>query len=540
VRDNPRINAAGFLDSNRAAAVLLALPLVWMVVANLPLALRDSIFPFDSALIAANGGLFAALFADLGSFAAAPVDWLWAYYDQYPALSVRRHPPLFGFVAGIVYSITGVSTVAAKVTVLMFGLIFATGVFATAKRYFGSFLLASVTTVLVVITQETAIHFYSVWLDIPSLSFAIWVFYFYLGRLQGDRSLRNILCMVGFAVLALYTYQPTILLLAGLFLHMVLREWRTLFTDGRMLGGAAALILLMLPLLAFTLYFAQDNLQVTTGQIPEEWQEFASPDYADWMIRDRLSAAYWLEYGRMLLKAYPVQLAGALLWLLLLAKRRPVSAETLMAACFAITYIGFSWLIVKGHRYTLYMMLPATFLTVSAIRDISAVWLTDKTRMVLITGGAVMTLAVGQAALVPAYVPYTYLSGMGKPIADIFAANSSPTILYSGRADAAFVLYARSADTDRQVSLHRASVQVTEPGEIASYIRNQDIDVIVLEVDNPGYDTLDVIDEFRDTILTYIASSNEFELASEYRLPYGVYTPEGEVLLRVYQQAPSR
>ena len=119
---------ASFTSSAQARAVLILVPLIWIVVAALPEILRDRIYPFDSALIAANGALFHSLFAEIGAFMMAPADWLWDYYEQYPALSVRRHPPLFGFMAGLVYSVVGVSAVSAKLTVMLFGIGFAIGV----------------------------------------------------------------------------------------------------------------------------------------------------------------------------------------------------------------------------------------------------------------------------------------------------------------------------------------------------------------------------------------------------------------------------
>ena len=242
-------------------AALLAFPLLWLLVVSLPEVMRDSIFPFDSALIAANGALFERLFSEFGSFIKAPVDWLWSYYDQYPALSVRRHPPLFGFVAGIVYSMVGSSTIAAKLTVMLFGMGFATGVFFVARRMFGGDLPAAAATLLVVSTPQIALHFRSVWLDVPSLAFAIWAIYFYLARLDGDESIRNVLYIVVFTVLSLYTYQPVVVLLAGVFAHLLLREWRTIYKDRGMWVGTGVLIALMLPLIAFTVYFATDNLR---------------------------------------------------------------------------------------------------------------------------------------------------------------------------------------------------------------------------------------------------------------------------------------
>ncbi len=523
-----------FLESRRADVLFLGLPLLWLLVATLPEVMKDRIFPFDSALIAANGALFEAMFSEFARFLDAPVDWLWAYYDQYPALSVRRHPPLFGFVAGIVYSIAGVSTFSAKLTVMLFGLLFACGSYFVARRLFGNRYLAFCVTLLLVATPQIGIHFFSVWLDVPSLAFAIWVFYFYLARLQGDESLKNVLGMVIFAVLTLYTYQPTVVLLAGVFVHLLAREWRTIYRDRAILTGAGLLVLLMLPLAAFTLYFAQDNLQITTGEIPAEWQEFASPTYADWMVRDKLSIGYWTAYARMILAACPLQAAGILLWLLLRPFRKPAAGDVLMFVCLVVTYLVFSWLLVKGHRYTLYMVIPASFLTVSAVRDSVAFLRRDAAVTTLAASAVLVFCTLLQSVTVSAYAPYTYLSGVDAPVDEILSEDPDAVIFYSGRNDAAFVFYARSRDTQRTARVHRASVQLTDPAALAEYVAGEKIDYIVVEVENRGYDTLEVIDRFRDAILDYVARTPEFELRSAHRLPYGFDEARGNVILNVY------
>ena len=522
------------LQSKKVRFLLLAIPLAWLLAVSIPEVLRDRIFPFDSALIAANGALFQKMFADFAVFIGAPVDWLWGYYEQYPALSVRRHPPLYGFVAGIVYSITGVSTMSAKLTVMLFGLLFASGVFVVARRLTGNYLLASAVTLLVVATPQIAIHFRSVWLDIPSLAFAIWVFHFYLLRLDGNTSTRNVLGMVVFATLALYTYQPTIVLLSGVFLHWLLLEYRTIYKDSSALIGAAVLVVLMLPLVAFTLLLAPDNLQITTGEIPEVWKEFDSPTYAQWMVTDKLSIAYWIVYMKMILASAPLQFFGVGLWMLLRTYRKPSSRETLMFVCFVVTYIGFSWLIVKGHRYTLYMMIPASFLTVAAVRDLLQRITGEAAKTAWLGGGGMLVLAALQGIFASPYVPYSKLSGMQDPVAFLLDAQPESTVLYSGRNDAAFVFYVRSLDEQRAVHIHRASVQLPDPGGLEDYVAAEDIDYIFVEIENDGYDTLEIIDAFRDTILGYVQETGNFELLAEFQLPYGAYDAEGNALMYVY------
>lgn len=515
-------------------ALLFALPIVWMLTVGIPETLKDRIFPFDSALIAANGALFERLFSEFDTFFRMPLDWLWSYYDQYPALSVRRHPPLFGIVAGIVYSFIGVSTISAKITVMLFGLLFACGVFVVARRLFSDWLLASAATLLIVATPQIGIHFESVWLDIPSLAFAIWAIHFYLLRQDGNKTLGNVIWMVVFSVLALYTYQPTIVLLCGLFLHVLFSELSTIYKDREILVGAGILIVLMLPLAVFTLLIAPDNLQITTGEIPDQWQEFSSPTYASWLVTDKLSLAYWTQYLQMISASYPVQLFGICLWVVLLAFRRPSSGEVMFMICLVVTYFGFSWLLVKGHRYTLYMMIPASYLTIAALRDSIELIARDSRKVVFYAGSIGLFLAVLQGVFVSAYAPYTKISGMSEPVSFILAKNKRAKIFYSGRCDAAFVFYTRSLDPGGFASVRRASVQLTIPNDLREYVESENVDFVVVELENKGYDSLEITDDFRNATMAYLRDTESFMFLAEYHLPYGAYDNEGSVLLHVY------
>ena len=530
---------SAFTHSKKSRYLFVAIPLLWLLATSMPEVLRDRIYPFDSALIAANGGLFERLFAEFGAFLEAPSDWMWAYYDQYPAMSVRRHPPLFGFVSGIVYTATGVSASAAKFTVMLFACVFAVGCYAVSRRMLSEPLFACLATLLIIATPEVAMHFHTVWLDVPALAFAIWVIYFYVARLDGDTSLRNALLLAGFAVLALYTYQPVIVLLAGVFLHLLAREHRMIFRDRSVLIAAAGMIVAMLPLVVFTLYFARDNLLATTGEIPTQWKEFDSDTYAGWMNRNKLSLAYWTEYARYLLQCAPLQIAGMFLWSVLRLWRRPKSAEVMLLICFLVTYIGFSWLPVKGHRYVLYMVLPASILSVMAVRDLATLVLADGRSATAAAAAALLACTVLQFGLVPPYAPYLYMSGFDKPITRILEGKPDANILYSGRNDAAFVFFTRANDEAGLVTVHRASVQLTNPRDLAAYIEKNDIHYVVIEIDNPGFDSLEIIEEFRVAIIDYVSADAGFAAAGAYRLPLGVSEVVHYVSVEVYERSPA-
>ena len=71
----------------------------------LPDVTNSRIVHYDDVLFAHNGIFFQTAFQELGQLLKAPGQWMWDYYNQYPALAIRRHPPVFSLVESIVFSI---------------------------------------------------------------------------------------------------------------------------------------------------------------------------------------------------------------------------------------------------------------------------------------------------------------------------------------------------------------------------------------------------------------------------------------------------
>src|SRR5262245_43786541 len=90
---------------------------------------QERFFPSDSALYAANGAFFLTAFQEAGNVVKDPRGWAYAYYEQYPAVSVRRHPPVFGLAESLVYSFTGVSIFGANLTICLFAIVFVLGMY---------------------------------------------------------------------------------------------------------------------------------------------------------------------------------------------------------------------------------------------------------------------------------------------------------------------------------------------------------------------------------------------------------------------------
>lgn len=490
--------------------LLLLVLLGWVIAYSAPELKQDRIEPYDSSSYASNGALFLSLAADFSRFLQAPIDWLFAYYHQYPAVGVRRHPPLFGIVEAGVYSWTGVSVFGANLTILLFWLVFTVGVYAMAAQFWDD-AVAFATTLLIVASPSFFLYMRTIWLDIPSLAFAAWAFFFYGRWLAGGRrSWSSLLATVACMTLALYTYQLPVFLFTGLALHLAAVEWGTLHKNKKVLLAALLFVVLMTPLAIFSVTMAQDNMGVAMGRVVFPT---ATP------VADKLSPVYWLHYSRVLWSDYSLQAVGVVLWAVLAVRQRPSTAELLFGLCLVVCYVGFSWFPSKSTRYALSMAFAASPLAVLAYRRLYYLALGERTpwREVGFAGGLIAALVV-QA--LPTRSAPGYVAHFAQPVQDVLSLKPDARIFYAGDFDAAFVFYVRQADTAQRAQVYRATVQVEDPRTVPAFVEAEGIDFIVFEdLDLPP--GMEHHRDFRSAILAYLAQSEEFTPVGRYDLLFG-------------------
>jgi hypothetical protein len=509
--------------------LLVGLLLAGACAYAVPELFRDRIFPYDGAVHASNGALFLSLFSDLPRVKESPMAWLYEYYHQYPGLSVRRHPPLFGLVEGGVYSITGVSVVGGKLTMLLFTMALAGGVYFMTLQFWKSDLVAFLTSLLLLTTPQVLYLMRTIHLDIPSLAFASWGLYFYGRWLDtGRQRWPCLLLIVLFMTLSLYTYQFPMFIVAGMFLHLLTIEGSGILRNRRLVLAGALFLMLLTPLAIHQFYLARDNVGAAIGE--DTFPGF-TPE------KSKLTLAYWTYYAKALLNEYPVQAIGIVVWALLAVHRRPSSPEVLFALCFTLSYVGLSWMPVKGPRYMMVCSFAAAPLTVLAARDVFQMVLRE--RPVWRTGalaGLLIVAFAAQALLVP--VPPTYLTGMDKPVEAILARQPDARILYSGDFDAAFIFYLRKADSSRQARVYRTTVQVEDPNELASFLQQERIDVIVCESEVLPQETA-LKREFHKQLKTYVVQNKSFIRVGECELLLGQPGKEKPFPVAIYARSGS-
>ena len=510
----------------RLRAALLGVLVAWIGLTAGPEVTRDRLNPFDASLYAANGALFYSCASEFGTFIQDPMAWLWEYYEQYPAVAVRRHPPLFGVAESLVYRITGVSAVGAKLTLLIFALAFATGCYFAMLQLFGNDLIAFGVSVVLATHPLVSGLMRDPWLDIPSLCFAMWAFYWYgCLREAPDKRWRPASLTVLFMVLTLYTYTLSAFFIAGLIAHWLLAERLGIFKDRVSLASALLFAVGLTPIALQYVLFAGDTVSsVSGGVVLQKWSVFAP-------VQDKASLAYWTHNAELLAKVYPIQAIGLCLWLLFRIRERVSSSEWLFVLCLVTTYLPLSWIPSKSPRFVMYIALAATPLAIIGLRELCRLLSVSRRAVaiaclcsLLLLGSAVQWLAL------PGHP--SYLAGMDRVVSDIIAAVPRARILYSGPMDANFVFYVRSADPERRHRVFRATVQLTDPKELASFVESEGINVIVFETEVTP--TFSEHRAFLAEILAYAGSSGAFHPFRTYSVKGGQPGNERTASIAVY------
>jgi 4-amino-4-deoxy-L-arabinose transferase-like glycosyltransferase len=491
---------------------------------------HDRIDPYDSVLHASNGALFKSMFEDFGTFAQAPINWLVTYYNRYPAQSLRRNPPVFGLVEGIIYQVTGVSVLGAHLTVLIFALALACGMYLAVQRASGSDGIALASVLLFLMQPHARELIRMIWLDLPALAFAAWAFYLYIRQMgTQERTWRLVLGLALLVALSLYTYVLPIFLFVGLFLHLLATQCRDGLRDRKLLVSLCLLVVLLIPLMLHTcLLGRKDNLIIAVGgHLPD-----ASPFVP---VSDRCSLSYWTHYATVLGAQFPLQAVGLVAWVCLWRWRRPRPAETLFFLCFVVNYLGFSWIPSKVPRYAVYLSFLASPLAASAGVDILRCLCANRERLCRLLIPASLVGAVFFQILRPDTAD-SYVTHMDRPARAVLQTCSTARVLYCGPLDCAFTYYFRQADIARQGRVARANVQITDAGHLRNFLHQEKITFIAFDETElrSGKSHSGV---FLQELLQLISTSQDFERLGEYGVLWGPPGDEREVLVVVYVRA---
>ena len=356
------------------------------------------------------------------------------YYIQYPALATLFYPPLFSLAEAVSFAIFGVSKGAALLTVAVFYLAAAWGIFVLSRRWLDG-MAAFAVSLLFVGAPEVTLWGRQIMLEIPACAFLIWsgvVFFRYLDQNRpGLFYLLVILLSAG-----AYTKQ-TVLFIVPVFAWILYsRKGRAIFRDRHIWGGVALLGLSLLPLVWVTLTLARFNVELAV-------HEGATQD----PVFSLAGLSYYLRQFPQQTNWILCVLAATTLIATAVRKSWRGEAEKFFAGWLVLGYIFFSLIALKDSRYTVLILLPLAFFAVRGV-----VGFAPRIGPYLVL---VFSLACYGYTLLERPVPYV----LGYAEAVDYVATHAPhggVVMFSGYRDGAFVVDMRLREDRRDLSVLRA------------------------------------------------------------------------------------
>ncbi len=455
-----------------------------LIIVNLllvmPEALKERIYPYSGAIFAANGAFFLSVFHDFTNFISSPMNWVVDYYEQYPALWIRRHPPLLGVVESAMFAMFGISFVTAKMTIFASSLFWGLGWFFALAKMFKDELLAFATTLLILTFPMTIGLETSVRADIPSLAFLLWGCYTFACYLESSRE-TYVYAVLTAILLAcsLYTYQLTLFAVIAIFLYAMTQKSGFYKSPG-FYTCVILFSLLMLPLVIYDVTIALQTVKgIVSGNISKTFADYAP-------IRSRWSFENWLHYLTVSFKVFPLAAVGLVLWGVTRRRFSLLKYEMFFFLWIILGYIGFSIIPSKNPRYVYHFIIAALPLTVIGVRD-SVKMLAQKRISEKATARITTLLMIALVFWNIAGISNAkalYVQGVDKAVQAVLSEDTSAKILYHGTFESPFVFYLRKYDSDRQARVFRTTNEFNDSEKILEDLSKYHVNFVVIESEN--------------------------------------------------------
>lgn len=367
-----------------------------------------------------------------------PTGFAYAYYAQYPALTILFYPPLFYVLSAPFYLLLGASQETALFVVFLHYVAFAVGCYRLGLYWLRP-ALALLFAMALAATPEIAFWGRQVMLEIPAFAFLIWSA---VALTAYRRALRpGLLYLATFLlILAMYTKISTAFIAPVYALVLLHDRGRALFKDRHAYFVAVLAGLGLIPLLVLTAKFGMANVQ----SVADLGQVAAS----------RSSLAGWTWYARQI----PGQLGWALVaafslamaaWALRWRQSRLNRGDLLFwGGWFLAGYIFFSAIDLKEARHSVFILAPPVFATMLLMDRLTLRGIGLATAGILVVTTAVQTVWLRPVLRVEGYAQVVDYVARRAP--------RNSVVLFSGYRDGAFTFNMRTREDRRDLSVLRA------------------------------------------------------------------------------------
>jgi len=364
-----------------------------------------------------------------------PKGFAFAWYAQYPALTILFYPPLFYVTSAPAFLLFGESHAVAQAMVALhlFGL--GLGLYALSLAWLPP--LGALAAALVLLgLPEIALWGRQVMLEIPALCWLVWAAFFAVRHARGGGT-ASLFLAAGFLLAALYTKVSMVFAAPALALLLLQARGIAMLAERRAWLVVLLVAACLAPLVLLTLQFGQANVQSVV----------AIADTA----ASRRTLAGWIWYARALPEMVgwlPLTLAALGLAASLAGRvgtwRR---GERLMLVLWVVvSYLALSFIELKEARHGVILLVPVAIWIACGL-----VWLVG-----LVAGARALEhpLASAASAVAAALLVVLTLATRAVPRVDGYeeaarrAAALAPAesaVLFSGKRDGSFIFSMRTA-----------------------------------------------------------------------------------------------
>jgi len=249
----------------RSKIYMTLLILITLILSGKGLFINGDFFWSDESRHAMDGVYFLDLIKDMPVFHL--YQYTKQYYAKYPALGLAWYPPFFAMIEAIFYAIFGISTFAARFTVISFALL---GVFIWYVwiREIYNQEIAFYSGLLFVTTPLVVYWSHAVMLEIPTLAMIILCFYCFYNYFELDKKKHAYYLALSLSG-ALLTKQTAGFIIPLFFSYILIRKKYKKLIKKECIISYIILAIFIIPLTIFTLKFGTLGLRVTLGDLKE-------------------------------------------------------------------------------------------------------------------------------------------------------------------------------------------------------------------------------------------------------------------------------
>lgn len=361
------------------------------------------------------------------------------YYAQYPALSIGYRPPFFPFVEGIFNSLFGVSVWSSRFALLSFALIGLSCWFDLLRRSYDTNIAISATLLLVTTPFFATWGWYTM-SELPVLSMMMSTGYFFFRYTENEKPVFLYTAAFLFCLSA-WTKQTAVFQVIWLVLFVLYKERLLDYLKRKETWISIAMILvLLIPLLAITIWLGKQNLAQSTG----------SPGNG----MSSISRLSWKNLFSLFTNLIKFQITTPLLILSLAGAGMALYKRDRQFVFFGLlilsVYVFFTYVLIKDPRYTLYWMPAFTLLAVLPL------YYFKKARAFnWFAWAIVIALAIYQ--INKTYEkPLNYATGYDSAAQYVLQhCGESPTVLFDGYNNGYFTYFMRALDPKRSMYVLR-------------------------------------------------------------------------------------